>query len=214
MTLLGAWGVLGQSPTAQESEQKSEQKEKKPPPPDSNSKKPSPQGAEKLGQGLKLSESSSFREAPLTEGGRGGYSSAMGVPEAAPSNANVEEKAIEGLLLDSPRWRVGPHGLIERGEPGGQWRARASVVETDLNAVWFANRWVGWIVGDKGTILRTEDEGKAWRKVPFATRTDLLNVRGEDWKSARVTGRSGTVYVTRDGGATWSVAPRPAGPRP
>jgi photosynthesis system II assembly factor YCF48-like protein len=206
----GAWRGFGQS-SAPPSEQGSgaEKKSQNPPPPEPSSKKTSPQGTEKLGQSLKLSESPAFREEPLTEGGRGGYSSAMSAPEPAPSSTTVEEKAMEGLLLDSPRWRVGPRGLMERADPSGAWIARACGVTADLYAVSFSNRWVGWVAGATGAILRTEDGGKTWRKISFPSRADLLAVRAEDWKSARVTTRSGNVYVTTDGGASWSAARRP-----
>ena len=106
---------------------------------------------------------------------------------------------MQELLLESPRWRVGPHGLVEHAGPNGQWTATSSGVEADLNAVSFANRWVGWVVGEKGTVLRTADGG----------REDLLGVRPDDWKSARVISRAGTAYNTSDGGATWSAERQP-----
>jgi len=162
-----------------------------------------------LGQSLKLSESPTYREAPLTEGGRGGYSSSMSAPEPAPSGSSVEEKAMQELLLESPRWRVGPHGLVEHSGPNGQWTATSSGVEADLNAVSFANRWVGWVVGEKGTVLRTDDGGRTWLRVSSPSREDLLGVRPDDWKSARVITRAGTAYNTSDGGATWSAERQP-----
>ncbi len=180
-----------------------------PPAPGSTSKKSPSQDPEKLGESLKLSESPTYREAPLTEGGRGGYSSTMSAPELAPSSSSVEEKAMQELLLESPRWRVGPHGLVEHAEPNGKWTATASGVEVDLNAVSFANRWVGWVVGQKGTALRTDDCGRSWHAVSSTSRDDLIGVRADDWKSARVTTRTGTVYTTSDGGSTWSAERQP-----
>ena len=180
-----------------------------PPTSGSTSKKTTPQDPEKLGQSLKLSESPTYREAPLTEGGRGGYSSSMSAPEPAPSGSSVEEKAMQELLLESPRWRVGPHGLVEHAGPNGQWTATSSGVEADLNAVSFANRWVGWVVGEKGTVLRTDDGGRTWLRVSSPSREDLLGVRPDDWKSARVISRAGTAYNTSDGGATWSAERQP-----
>ena len=77
-----------------------------PPAPGSTSKKSTSQDPEKLGESLKLSESPTYREAPLTEGGRGGYSSTMSAPELAPSSSSVEEKAMQELLLESPAKRL------------------------------------------------------------------------------------------------------------
>src|SRR3712207_7302377 len=35
----------------------------------------------------------------------------------------------------------------------------------------------GWAVGERGTILRTEDGGQTWRAVPPRVRTTLLSVK-------------------------------------
>lgn len=200
---LRGFGQSSAPPAEQGSE--TQKKSQNPATPGPNSKKAAPQGAEKLGQSLKLSESPAFREAPLTGGEGGGYSSSMSGAGPAPSSTTVEEKAMEGLLLDSPRWRVGPRGLIEYAGPGGRWTAAPSGVAADLYAVSFSNRWVGWVVGRAGTILRTEDGGQTWRKISFPNREDLMAVGAEDWKSAQVTTRAGINYVTSNGGATWSA---------
>jgi photosynthesis system II assembly factor YCF48-like protein len=209
--LLPAFGGSGQSSTPPPCSQKGGQKEKaqSPPAPEVKPKETSPQGSERLGQSLKLSESPAFREAPLTEGGRGGYSSAMSAPEPAPSSTTVEEKALEGLLLDLPRWRVGPRGLIERADRGGAWTAAPSGVAADLYAVSFSNRWVGWVAGAGGTILRTADGGTTWRRISFPSRADLVAVRAEDWNGAQATTRTGKIYVTTDSGALWLASPSP-----
>ncbi len=133
----------------------------------------------------------------------------MSAPELALTTPAVEEKAMEALLLDSGRWRVGPHGVIEWSKHNGKWTAQPSGVKADLYAVSGVNQWVGWVVGQQGTILRTEDSGRSWKKVQFPNRDDLLRVKTRDWESAQVTTRGGIVYATSDGGKTWTVIRRP-----
>ena len=71
-----------------------------------------------------------------------------------------------------------------------------------LEDVEFADSLSGWIVGDRGTILRTEDGGGHW-----VLQGDLdkhlygLEVLTES--RALIAAHGGTVYRTADGGRTW-----------
>ncbi|MCK4548172.1 MAG: hypothetical protein KAW17_12115, partial [Candidatus Eisenbacteria sp.] len=71
-----------------------------------------------------------------------------------------------------------------------------------LEDVEFADSLSGWIVGDRGTILRTEDGGGHW-----VLQGDLdkhlygLEVLTES--RALIVAHGGTVYRTADGGRTW-----------
>lgn len=161
---------------------------------------------QKLVKGMKLSGSQNLRAAPLTQGEGGGYSSSMDAPASGPGNNAVDKGIVQGLLLNPDQWRVGPHGLIERLNQEGKWIAESSGVKTDLNAVSFRNRWVGWAVGEQGTVLRSEDSGQTWETVPFPGHDDLLHVRATDWKSAQVTTGDGKTLATSDGGKTWVPA--------
>src|SRR5207247_10660572 len=71
-----------------------------PPTSGSTSKKTTPQDPEKLGLSLKLSESPTYREAPLTEVRRGGYSSSMRPIVLATSCSSGGDKAMFGVLID------------------------------------------------------------------------------------------------------------------
>ncbi len=89
-----------------------------------------------------------------------------------------------------------------------------------LMDIQFIGRY-GWAVGPMGTVLRTEDGGNRWTRVPIATDADLYRVdfvnRREGWvaggrmriastnESMRHDQRGGYAYIfhTTDGGRTW-----------
>ena len=65
---------------------------------------------------------------------------------------------------------VGSKGLILRGtrdEKSGNWSWSnvASGVESLLTSVAYAEKSGYWIVGDKGVILFSVDDGKTWRRI-------------------------------------------------
>jgi photosystem II stability/assembly factor-like uncharacterized protein len=62
-------------------------------------------------------------------------------------------------------------------------------------------------VGRSGTILRTSDRGKHWKKVTPPTQDDLRSVFAANDHQATVSPANGT-YKTSDGGATWKPLPR------
>jgi photosystem II stability/assembly factor-like uncharacterized protein len=64
-----------------------------------------------------------------------------------------------------------------------------------------------WVVGDRGTILHSSDDGLTWESQDSATTEDLYAVAFADASTGAAVGRRGTVVVTRDGGATWESLP-------
>ena len=130
-------------------------------------------------------------------------------------------------------------GILEPMPVGGNWRAadftspdhgvvaglRGRVALTDgeqllaprvgdlglrgLTAVPVARDHTGWLVGDGGLVLRTENGGVVWQPPPAMLPTDLQNMtdfrtvemRGQN---AWIAGSPGTViWHTPDGGRTW-----------
>jgi photosystem II stability/assembly factor-like uncharacterized protein len=90
--------------------------------------------------------------------------------------------------------------------------------------VFFQDPRRGWVVGEKGTILFTDDGGRNW--VPRGQDIDVEiteRVRGEplrlkdlslyavhfvDERNGWIVGIDGVMFRTEDGGASWRVLPR------
>lgn len=111
--------------------------------------------------------------------------------------------ATKSFVPVPANWRVGPHGLIERRSPEGNWVPVPSGVETDLFAVAFPTPTVGWVVGSGGTVLLTTDGGTTWEKVAFPTTDDLVRVSAQSGQVAWVWTRTGGSFLTSNRGKSW-----------
>ncbi len=156
-------------------------------------------------------------------------------------------------------WAVGPVGAIIRSQDGGEtWEnlslwcdlsfdnfatsdpaddpestLRMNPCDVTLNGVSFPTNTDGWVTGEFGIILRTQDGGVTWQRqrnvhnLPKYTRPELseeeairqripplyiedLFLIDVDFRSAQegyVTGESGTLLQTTDAGETWTNIP-------
>lgn len=156
-------------------------------------------------------------------------------------------------------WAVGPVGAIIRSQDGGEtWENRSlwcdmsfdnfatsdpaddpestlrlNPCDVTLNGVSFPTNTDGWLAGEFGIILRTQDGGVTWQRqrnvhnLPKYTRPELpeeeairqripplyiedLFLIDVDFRSAQegyVTGESGTLLQTTDAGETWTNIP-------
>src|SRR5271167_4708633 len=59
------------------------------------------------------------------------------------------------------------------------------------------------VVGERGRILYTDDDGKAWQVADSPVLTTLTAIAFSDDKNGIAVGHRGTLLVTRDGGSTW-----------
>src|SRR3546814_5349710 len=87
-------------------------------------------------------------------------------------------------------------------------------VQTCALPIWISavDADVAWASGAKGTVLRTLDGGRHWRRivVPGADELDFRDVEGFDARAAVVLaigpGEASRVYRTEDGGEHWQLA--------
>src|SRR6516162_4363576 len=66
-----------------------------------------------------------------------------------------------------------------------------------------------WRVGEGGSIARSSDGGKTWKKQNSGVTVDLTSGSATSEKVAWVAGRSGTLLLTTDGGKHWKQIPTP-----
>jgi len=68
------------------------------------------------------------------------------------------------------KWAVGERGAVLVSPSGDDhWTpARLKIPSATLNGIAFGDAGLGFIVGNRGTILRTEDGGRQWRQIRIA----------------------------------------------
>ena len=111
--------------------------------------------------------------------------------------------------------------VISSGTPpnGVAWTPLASGVTVRLRGISAVSDTVAWTSGERGTVLRTTDGGRAWmpRPVTAAEALDFRDVAGFDEMSAVAMsigpGDQSRIYRTDDGGATWALRYAATDPR-
>jgi photosystem II stability/assembly factor-like uncharacterized protein len=95
---------------------------------------------------------------------------------------------------------------------GWCWQEALGLVNT-LNDVFFWDEQTGWAVGEKGTILHTDDGGDTWQWQDSPVDGSLEHVVFVDAQSGWISGphRDGKSLLlqTQDGGRTWLERPVP-----
>ncbi len=91
-----------------------------------------------------------------------------------------------------------------------QWSQINSGTNRDLNEVFFPVPDTGYIVGNKGTVLKTTNKGLSWSSLNLNVKVNLHELYFLNAKNGWIVGDSGTVCHTTDGGATWTYRYLPA----
>ena len=73
----------------------------------------------------------------------------------------------------------------------------------------FADERNGWLSGEWGTILKTEDGGAAWKPVPAPVQDRALYEVAASGRNAWIAGNQGMILASNDGGQTWKNFPTP-----
>lgn len=103
-------------------------------------------------------------------------------------------------------------------EQSSEWVITKSKLDTSALALnlYFINRTTGFVFGSKGTIFKTADSGKSWKKFTTGTTLTIFSVFFLDEKTGFAgalasntcqeedCGKGGLLLKTTDGGETWS----------
>ena len=73
----------------------------------------------------------------------------------------------------------------------------------NLNSVDFVTKRIGWIVGEAGLVLKTEDGGFTWQPKMTGTAQTLNSIIAISEEKLFAVGGSGTIVRSEDGGKTW-----------
>ncbi len=75
----------------------------------------------------------------------------------------------------------------------------------DLNAVFFTDKENGWVVGDRGIVRATRDEGQQWVALDAGVKTALSDIALINKKEGFLVASGARIYRTLDSGNTWAL---------
>jgi len=125
------------------------------------------------------------------------YNQVCALEQAAP--CPIQHAAAAGsyvwLLCDR-------NDLFVSADEGLTWQIRHVPFDVKLRAITFVDSRRGFIAGDGGTLLATDDCGETWRIVPLPTQENLTAIQfiGD---SGWLAGWSGVILHSTDAGRTW-----------
>ena len=102
-------------------------------------------------------------------------------------------------------------GPTTRDDLGPAVREQETGVAMVVQAVSAVSEDVVWASGHGGTVLRTDDGGESWRRVPApgGDSLEFRDVHAFSWESAAAmtsgSGSSSRIYATDDGGESWQL---------
>lgn len=109
--------------------------------------------------------------------------------------------------------------VLHTSDAGGYWETyRKLPTGARMVQMYFATSKLGWIVGEGGTILHSEDGGRSWTSQEYQPRRakdasggkqKLLNVAFRNGDRGVIVGRNGTILLTRNGGKRWDLVEPP-----
>lgn len=98
-------------------------------------------------------------------------------------------------------YRLNPSYVIKTN-----WIALPSTISEDLNSIYMLNDSTGFICGNKGIILKTENAGVNWMQINDSLLTDSLYSLGFINGSVFAVGKNGAILRSIDQGNSWLQA--------
>ena len=124
----------------------------------------------------------------------------------------VTDPLHNGYFLDAEHgWIISyGTGLVLRTENGGDtWMIASRLDSIFYECVQFVSKEKGWICGEKGSLLQTEDGGVTWRNIKLFPETYAfyglyLSEQGRGFLAGiDISSRKAVLYESSDGGETW-----------
>ena len=120
-----------------------------------------------------------------------------------PENSRVTLPLLAVWGMANDRFVVGESGTILHSSGDGNWTTQESNVHTTLRSIFGVGdgaATVIYLVGDLGSLLRSNDWGAHWTAVPVETETSLYGVWGSAANDLYLVGEGGAILHTGGGG--------------
>lgn len=135
------------------------------------------------------------------------------IPEKKPPQRIAPPRAPAALRTEPAASPVQPP-VLPNGANGGATTGRAPAAvdahRVTLHAIEFADERTGWVVGESGVILASDDGGAHWRARDSGVYGALRGLYFTDARRGWVVGDDGVILATDDGGARWTRQASPA----
>ncbi len=117
---------------------------------------------------------------------------------------NTSEDFVDLTFFDfQVGFAIGKNGQISWSDGGNTWENIQKPTDRNLNSLAKLSPTTAIVVGDGGTILKSEDQAKTWRKIETNETATFTSVDFWDDKLGFIVGESGITLQTKDGGETW-----------
>ncbi len=99
-------------------------------------------------------------------------------------------------------WLVGNDVIAATTDGGENWTIQYEQTSTnpEINELYFTDASTGYVVMDRGNMMKTTDGGENWDDLPRVVNFDLVDLDFVTADSGFVVGRGGTFLTTTDGG--------------
>lgn len=123
--------------------------------------------------------------------------------------SNTKENLFDISFFDNQFGSaIGKNGQISWTDGGSIWETLPKITTQDLNSQARLNSEKAIIVGNQGTILKTDDKGKTWKKIEVNFTENLNSVDFWNENIGFIVGEKGFSIQTKDGGETWTEIPK------
>jgi photosystem II stability/assembly factor-like uncharacterized protein len=127
----------------------------------------------------------------------------LGVVSAAAAELNDSCWVNNSAASEHGLWLLCQEGsLYVSSDQGANWQTKPLPSGMRFRTLGFATDRKGFVAGDDGVLIATEDGGSNWRKVESSTDRNLLSIQfvgDKGW----IAGYDGVILHSGDGGKTW-----------
>ncbi|MBU1937270.1 hypothetical protein KKG05_07715 [bacterium] len=124
----------------------------------------------------------------------------------------TDDALHNGFFLDAEHGWIISYGtgqVLRTADGGDTWMIAAKLDSLYYEGIYFINEKKGWICGDKGTLLQTDNGGMTWQQIKLAPETCAfygfyMSEQGRGFLTGMdFSNREAVYYESTDNGETW-----------